>query len=98
MKLKLKKGLDLRISGGISDFTIHHTDVKVFAVTPDDFPGLKPKVDVKEGETVMAGAPLMHDKNHDEIKLVSPVSGSVKAIVRGERRKVLRIEIETDRY
>lgn len=96
MKLKLKKGLDLRISGGISDFTIHHTDVKVFAVTPDDFPGLKPKVDVKEGETVMAGAPLMHDKNHDEIKLVSPVSGSVKAIVRGERRKVLRIEIETD--
>lgn len=96
MKLKLKKGLDLRISGGISDFTIHHTDVKVFAVTPDDFPGLKPKVDVKEGETVMAGAPLMHDKNHDEIKLVSPVSGSVKAIVRGDRRKVLRIEIETD--
>lgn len=96
MKLKLKKGLDLRISGGISDFTIHHTDVKVFAVTPDDFPGLKPKVDVKEGETVLAGAPLMHDKNHEEIKLVSPVSGSVKAIVRGDRRKVLRIEIETD--
>ena len=49
---------------------------------------------IKEGDTVMAGAPLMHDKNHEDVKLVSPVSGIVKAVVRGERRKVIRIEIE----
>lgn len=96
MKLKLKKGLDLKIAGKITDMTPRHADVKLFAIAPDDFPGFKPKVDVKEGDTVIAGTPVMHDKNHEEVKLVAPVSGTVKAVVRGERRKVIRIEIEND--
>lgn len=94
MEIKLKKGLDLKIAGAVTDMTVHEADAKVYAITPDDFPGFKPKVDIKEGDTVMAGAPLMHDKNHEDVKLVSPVSGIVKAVVRGERRKVIRIEIE----
>lgn len=96
MKLKLKKGLDLKIAGKITDMAPRHADVRIFAVAPDDFPGLKPKVDVKEGDAVIAGSPLMHDKHHEEVKLVAPVSGTVKAVVRGERRKVIRVEIEKD--
>lgn len=96
MKIKLKKGLDLKIAGAVKDITPRHADVKTFAVTPDDFPGFKPKVDVKEGDAIIAGAPIMHDKNHEMVKLVAPVSGTVKAVVRGERRKVERIEIEMD--
>ncbi|MDE5594001.1 MAG: Na(+)-translocating NADH-quinone reductase subunit A [Muribaculaceae bacterium] len=96
MKLKLKKGLDLKIAGKITDMVPRHTDVRIFAVAPDDFPGLKPKVDVKEGDAVIAGSPLMHDKHHEEVKLVAPVSGTIKAVVRGERRKVIRVEIEKD--
>ncbi len=95
MKIKLKKGLDLKIAGGISDTTVRDVDAKLFAIIPDDFPGFKPKVDVKEGDVVLAGAPIMHDKNHEDVKLVAPVGGTVKAVVRGERRKVLRIEIES---
>lgn len=94
MKIKLKKGLDLKIAGGIKDTTVRDVDAKLFAIIPDDFPGFKPKVDVKEGDAVFAGAPIMHDKNHEDVKLVAPVGGIVKAVVRGERRKVLRIEIE----
>ncbi len=94
MKIKLKKGLDLKIAGGIDNAAVSDISASLFAVNPDDFPGFKPKVDVKEGDTVMAGAPLMHDKNNPDIKLISPVGGTVRAIVRGERRKVLRVEIE----
>lgn len=94
MKIKLKKGLDLRIAGAVGNTAASDIDVRLFAVCPDDFPGFKPKVDVKEGDAVIAGAPLMHDKNNPEVKLVSPVAGTVHAVVRGERRKVLRVEIE----
>lgn len=94
MKIKLKKGLELNIAGGIDNTAVSDISASLFAVNPDDFPGFKPKVDVKEGDTVMAGAPLMHDKNNPDIKLISPVGGTVRAIVRGERRKVLRVEIE----
>lgn len=94
MNIKLKKGLDLKIAGEVTDMSVRDAEVKHFAVCPDDFPGFKPKVDVKEGDAVMAGAPVMFDKTNPEIKLVSPVSGIVKAVVRGERRKVIRIEIE----
>ena len=83
MEIKLKKGLDLKIAGAVTDLTVHQADTKVFAITPDDFPGFRPKVDVKEGDAVMAGAPIMHDKNHEDVKLVSPVGGIVKAVVRG---------------
>ncbi len=66
MKIKLKKGLDLKIAGGVKTTAVRDVDVKVFAVSPDDFPGFKPKVDVKEGDSVMAGAPIMHDKSRGQ--------------------------------
>lgn len=94
MKIKLKKGLDLKIAGGVDDLKIHESSVSLFAVYPDDFPGFKPKVDVKEGDEILAASPIMHHKDQPAIKLVSPVCGRVKAVIRGERRKVIRVEIE----
>lgn len=95
MKIKLKKGLKLNIAGALpANATPLKADSRVVAVYPDDFTGFVPKVDVKEGCEVACGTPLMHDKNHPDVKIVSPVSGRVKAVVRGERRKVIRIEIE----
>ena len=61
---------------------------------PDDFPGVTPKVVVKEQEYVMAGGPLFIDKNHPEVKFVSPVSGVVTSVERGARRKVMNIVVE----
>ena len=49
---------------------------------------------VKEQEYVMAGGPLFIDKNHPEVKFVSPVSGVVTSVERGARRKVLNIVVE----
>jgi len=62
-------------------------------LVPADFHGVTPKVVVKEQESVKAGDALFVDKNHPEVKFVSPVSGVITAVTRGERRKVLSITV-----
>lgn len=95
MKIKLKKGLRLNLAGAMAENSKPIAiPTHTAAVCPDDFPGFVPKVDVKEGDAVACGSPIMHHKDCDDLRLVSPVTGTVKAVVRGERRKVLRIEIE----
>ena len=92
--ISLKKGLDINISGSAPVGTPANVCPATCAVVPDDFKGIVPKMDVKEGDTVLVGTPLFHDKQFYDIKVVSPVAGTVKAIVRGERRKLERILIE----
>ena len=58
--------------------------------------GIVPKVLVRTGDKVKAGSPLMMDKVYPEIKFVSPVSGEVTAVNRGEKRKVLSIIVRPD--
>ncbi len=96
INLSLKKGLDLNLEGEVTDTKPKAVEARLFAVTPDDFPGFVAKTDVREGDKVLAGSPLMHDKTNESVKLVSPVSGTVKAVERGERRKITRIVIEAD--
>lgn len=95
--IKIKKGLDLRLAGAVADN--RRTVVKAtptVAVIPDDFVGLVPKTDVRESDKVLAGQPLFHDKAHPEIKVVSPAAGTVKAVVRGDRRKILRVVVAVE--
>lgn len=93
---KLKKGYDLNIRGGITDTNISVINSSQVAIVPDDFTGITPRLDIKDGETVLAGDSLFHDKDYPEIKITSPVSGKVSSIVRGERRKILSIIIDGD--
>lgn len=93
--IKIKKGLDITLDGAVtavSEPVACNTDT--VAIIPDDFPGFIPKMEVKEGDSVAAGQPVAHNKTDEAMKIVSPVSGTVKAIVRGERRKIERIVIE----
>ncbi|MFV0554974.1 MAG: Na(+)-translocating NADH-quinone reductase subunit A [Mangrovibacterium sp.] len=69
---------------------------KTVALKPTDFAGLTPKLCVKAEAAVKAGDVLFFYKYHPEILFTSPVSGTVKEIVRGERRKVLAVVVETD--
>ena len=68
-----------------------------YALMPDDFEGVTPKVVVKEGDKVKAGDALFVNKQYPEVKFASPVSGTVREVVRGERRKVLCIKVEADK-
>ena len=95
--IKLKKGYDLKLQGGIvSDEVTPASKSALYAVIPDDFTGIVPRMEVKEGDNVAAGDVLYHDKNYESIKVTSPVAGVVKAVNRGERRKIESIVIEPD--
>lgn len=92
--IKLRKGLDINLKGKAAEEYFTVKEPGFYALVPDDFPGVTPKVVVKEQEYVMAGGPLFIDKNHPEVKFVSPVSGVVTSVERGARRKVLNIVVE----
>ncbi len=94
--IKLKKGLDINLTGKAELSVSDVAKSEYFALVPDDFHAVVPKVAVKVGDKVEAGTPLMFDKNCPEVKFVSPVSGEVAAINRGERRKVLNITVKAD--
>lgn len=95
--VKLKKGLDIHLQGAIDGSTIAATvKPRSVAVVPDDFHGVIPRMEKKEGEHVAAGEPLYHDKNCESVKAVSPVSGTVKEVRRGQRRHIDAIVIEPD--
>ena len=95
--VRLKKGLDIHLVGAIGDDTIVATSQpQSVAIVPDDFHGVIPRMEKKEGERVACGEPLYHDKNYEAIKVVAPVSGTVKEVRRGERRHIDAIIIAPD--
>ena len=94
--IKLRKGLDVNLKGQAAKETFEVKKPGVYALMPDDFTGTKPKVVVKEGDAVKVGDALFVDKVHPEVKFVSPVSGKVAMVERGDRRKVLSVRVEAD--
>lgn len=94
--IRIRKGLDIRLAGEASHELTTARLANRVAIDPRYFVGVTPKVVVKEGEVVKCGTPLFVNKQHPEVAFPSPVSGKVAAVVRGERRKVLRIEVDTD--
>ena len=95
--IKLRKGLDINLKGKASmDVTLQVKQAEEYALVPDAFVGVTPKVVVKEGVHVNSGDALFVNKACPEVKFASPVSGTVTAIERGERRKVLCVKVKAD--
>lgn len=92
----LKKGLNIPISGEAALETMRTIAPDVVAVKPTDFKGFSPRLMVKEGDKVLAGSPVLADKQNPDILLTSPVSGTVKEIVRGEKRKLLAVLVKAE--
>ena len=95
--IKIRKGLTLRLKGAPSNTLKIAPPSTQFALKPTDFHGVFPKLVCKEGDEVQAGQPLFYSKYQDSIQFVSPVSGTVKEIRRGAKRKVLEIMISADK-
>ncbi len=94
--IKLRRGLDIKLAGGAEKRLFAPSKSGRYALQPSDFPGVTPRVVVKEGDTVRAGDALFQNKAYPEVKFASPVGGTVTAIMRGERRKVLYVEVTAD--
>ena len=94
--ITIRKGLDIPIGGVAEKRLTDARSITTYAVKPTDYIGLTPRLLVEEGDTVAIGDALFCDKNDERIRFTSPVSGHVKAIVRGEKRKLLELVVETD--
>ncbi len=93
----VKKGLNINLVGDATKTLDISKSSKYYSVYPDDFHGVYPKLTIKADEKVKAGDVLFYDKNNEKVKFVSPVSGKINEIQRGERRKVISIKIEADK-
>ena len=94
--IKLRKGLDINLAGKAEARLENAPMAKSYAVSPLDYENVTPKLLVKVGDKVEAGAALFFDKNNPRILFTSPVSGVVSAINRGEKRKLLNVAVEPD--
>ena len=95
--IRIKKGLDIKLKGE-AEKTIETAIVSNFyALRPEDFHGVIPKLILKVGAKVKAGEPVFYDKNNESVKFVSPVSGEIIDIARGAKRKILEIKIQADK-
>ncbi|MBQ0079971.1 MAG: Na(+)-translocating NADH-quinone reductase subunit A [Alistipes sp.] len=94
--IKLSKGLDIRLEGEAQKSITDVALASQYAVSPLDFENLVPKMLVKVGDKVKAGSSLFFDKNCPAIVFPSPVSGTVSAVNRGEKRRILSVVIDAD--
>jgi|TARA_B110000914_G_scaffold226452_1_gene251558 Na+-transporting NADH:ubiquinone oxidoreductase subunit A len=92
--IRLRKGADLNLVGRAEKKINEKSKSDLFAIQPDDFFALTPKLIVKEGEEISKGSPIFYDKKNPSINFVSPVSGIIRSVNRGAKRKIESIIIE----
>ncbi len=93
-RFALRKGLNIPIAGAPRLEIGESPAIQTVAILGDDYVGLKPRLAVEEGDKVSAGTPILAHKDTPDIQVVSPVAGTVRAINRGARRKLISVEIE----
>ena len=91
---KIKKGLDLPLTGAPQQAISDSRPVRRVAIMADDFPGMKPGFEVEVGDTVRRGQLIFRDRRRGEVRHTAPGAGTVVAIHRGERRALLSVVIE----
>jgi len=92
--IKIKQGLDLPIKGRPEQVISDKHSPSAVALLGADYPGLRPAMAVKQNDTVVKGQLLFGDKNLPDVRFTAPAAGKIKAIHRGERRKLLSVVIE----
>ena len=96
-EIRISKGLDIRLVGEATHSITDAIKSNFYTIRPDDFHGVTPKLAVKVGAKLKAGESVFFDKSNEAIKFVSPVSGEILEITRGEKRKILEIKIKADK-
>ncbi|WP_339653274.1 Na(+)-translocating NADH-quinone reductase subunit A [uncultured Maribacter sp.] len=95
--IRIKKGLNINLVGSAEQTTSKAVLSNVYAIQLSDFHGITPKMIVKQGAEVKAGEPLFYNKNIEDMLFVSPISGELVEIERGERRRILTLKILADK-
>lgn len=95
--IKVKRGVDIKLVGEADKDFASELPVETIAIKPPDFHGVRFKLSVKEGDEVKAGSPLLFNKDSEQVKFCSTVSGEVAQIVRGAKRRILEVRVLADK-
>jgi Na+-transporting NADH:ubiquinone oxidoreductase subunit A len=98
--IKIKKGLDLPITGAPAQVIDTSKSVSQVALIGFDYNGMKPTMEVREGDRVKCGQLLFTDKKTAGVRYTAPASGVIRAVNRGERRvfQSIVIDVEGDEH
>nr|VFK24908.1 MAG: Na+-transporting NADH:ubiquinone oxidoreductase subunit A [Candidatus Kentron sp. MB] len=96
MQFKIKRGLDLPISGAPKQAIVDGPPVGSVAVVGKEQIGLRPTILVKEGDRVSLGQPVFHNKLQPRVQYTAPGAGIVSAVHRGEKRVLQSVVITLD--
>ncbi|PLX68701.1 MAG: NADH:ubiquinone reductase (Na(+)-transporting) subunit A [Denitrovibrio sp.] len=92
--IRIRKGLNLPVKGApCADIDVID-NITESAILGDDYPCLKPTMLVKEGDSVSKGQPVFTDRKNPEITYTAPITGKVKEVKRGAKRKFLSMVFE----
>ncbi|PRB82192.1 Na(+)-translocating NADH-quinone reductase subunit A [Pseudomonas sp. MYb185] len=94
--IKIKRGLDLPITGSPEQRIEDARPVRSVAVIGFDYQGMKPTMEVQVGDRVQAGQILFSDKKTPGVLYTAPVSGVVSALNRGEKRVLQSVVIDVE--
>ena len=93
---RIRKGLDLPISGVPEQHVTTGASIHHVAIVGDDYVGMRPAMLVQEGDRVIKGQALFEDKKNPDVMFTAPASGTVVAIHRGERRVLQSVVIQIE--
>lgn len=95
--IKIKRGVDIKLQGKAEQIYDNAEMPETFAIKPSDFPGVKLKLALREGDEVKAGTPIFYNRDRETVKFCSPVSGEIVEVVRGDKRLLLEVRILADK-
>ena len=90
----ISKGHNLKLKGKPSKKISDITDGEYACVHPVQYKGVKPKLLVKEGDSVQTGQSLFFDKTKESVNFTSPATGIIEKIIFGNRRVIEKILIK----
>jgi len=96
LNFRIKKGLDLPISGAPDQKIEEAPAATSCALIGLDNLGLKPRMQVAEGDRVQLGQPLFSDRRFESVLYTAPAGGKVRAINRGHRRVLESVVIDLE--
>lgn len=94
--IKIRRGLDLPISGAPEQAISEGPKIRSVAVIGFDYHGMKPTMAVKVGDQVKLGQLLFTDKKTEGVRYTAPAAGTIAAINRGERRVLQSVVIDVE--
>lgn len=89
----IRKGLDLSLAGIPESAIGAGPTIRRVALLGADFPGIRPRLAVREGERVQVGQTLFTDRRRRALRFTSPAAGVVEEVVTGEQRRLRSLAI-----